>query len=99
MYKVVWPRGKRNVGIMSLAKRLDTLEGKTIGELWDWNFNGDKIFPMIEKELGKRFSGTKFVSYQVFGSTHGRREAEVLAALPDKLRQNGCQAVISGLGC
>lgn len=53
---------------------------------------------MIEKELAKRCPGIKFVSYEVFGSTHGAQEAKVLEALPDKLRQNKCDAVISR-GC
>ncbi len=99
MYEVVSPRGKKAVEIIRLAKRLDTLEGKTICELWDWIFRGDQIFPAIEKELTKQYRGIKFVSYEVFGSTHGGDEAKVLAALPDKLKQNKCDAVISGVGC
>ena len=54
---------------------------------------------MIEKELTKRYPGIKFVSYEVFGRTHGEEEAKVIAALPDRLKQNGCDAVISGNGC
>ncbi len=98
-YEVVWPRGKRTIEVIRLAKRLDTLEGKTVCELWDWMFRGDQMFPTIEKELAKRYPGSKFVSYKVFGSTHGSEEAKVLAALPDKLKQNKCDAVISGVGC
>ena len=61
--------------------------------------DGDDIFPMIEEELSKRYPGIKFVSYHEFGSTHGGSEPEVLAALPAKLKQNKCDAVISGIGC
>ncbi len=99
MYEVVWPRGRRTVESAHLAKRLDTLGGKTVCELWDWAYRGDNIFPMIEKELAKRYPGIRFVSYEAFGSTHGAEEAKVLAALPDKLKQNKCDAVISGVGC
>ena len=99
MYEVVWPRGKRTVESVPLAKRLDSLDGKTVCELWDWVFHGDKIFPMLEKELAKRYPGIQFVSYESFGSTHGAEEAKMLEALPDKLKQSGCDAVISGLGC
>jgi len=98
-YEVVWPRGKRSVETVRFAKRLDALEDKTVGELWDWVFRGDEIFPAIEKELAKRYPGIKFVSYEVFGSTHGGKEAETLGTLSDKLRQNKCDAVISGIGC
>ncbi len=84
---------------MNLAHRLDTLENKTIAELWDWLFRGDKVFPVIEKELTKRYPGIKFADYKVFGSTHGGNEADVLAGLPEKLKQHGCDAVISAIGC
>jgi hypothetical protein len=57
------------------------------------------MFPVIEKELAKRYPGIKFVGYDVFGCTHGPEEREVLAALPDKIRENKCDAVISGVGC
>ncbi len=99
MYEVVWPRGKKTVGIVRFAKRLDALKGKTICELWDWLSRGDEIFPLIEKELSKRYPGSKFVSYEVFGSIHGPDEQKVVTALPDKLRRNKCDAVISAMGC
>ena len=99
MYDVVWPRGRRVVERVLCANRLDTLEGKTIAELWDWVYEGDKIFPWIEKELAKRYSGIRFIGYEAFGSTHGADEANVLAAIPDKLKQNKCDAAISGVGC
>lgn len=99
MYEVVWPRGKKVVEVARFAQRLDTLEGKTIGFLWDWIFRGDEIFPVIERELAKRYAGIKFIGYKEFGSTHGREEAQVLAALPEKLKQHHCDAVLSGMGC
>ena len=87
------------IKLKTMAPRLDTLEGKTVCELWDWIFRGDEIFPMIENELAKRYPGIKFVSYDVMGNIHGGEEAKVIAALRDKLTQNKCDAVISGLGC
>ncbi len=98
-YEVLWPRGRKVVEGAYLAKRLDALEGKTVGFLWDWVFRGDEIFPVLEKELAKRYSGIKFVSYEEFGSTGGAKGADVLADLPDKLKENRCDAVISGVGC
>ncbi|MBI4330221.1 MAG: hypothetical protein HY673_02935 [Chloroflexi bacterium] len=105
-YEVVWPRGRRTAENVRLARRLDTLEGKTICELWDWLFHGEQFYPAMEKELAKRYPGIKFVNYEAFGSTLARaggllapdEEAEVLAGIPDKLRQNKCDAVVSGLG-
>lgn len=99
MYEVVWPRGNKTKEITRFAKRLHTLEGKTIGELWNWVFRGDEIFPAIETEMTKRYPGIKFVNYEVFGSMHGGEEGKVIEALPDKLKQNACDAIIAGVGC
>jgi hypothetical protein len=98
-YEVVWPRSSRTIKINPVAKRLDTLQGKTIAQLWDYIFRGDEIFPILEEELSKRFPNTKFINYSVFGSTHGDKERDVVAALPAKLQQCKADAVISGMGC
>ena len=98
-YRVVWPRGAKAVQATDVAPRLSTLDGKTIGELWDDLFRGDEIFPILEEEIARRFPGVKFVRYDTFGSTHGRDEQRVLAELPDKLRQLEVDAVISGMAC
>ncbi|MFC2059295.1 hypothetical protein ACFLTS_06665 [Chloroflexota bacterium] len=99
MYEVVWPRGNKTTETTSFAKRLDTLEGKTIGELWNWVFRGDEIFPAMEKEMSKRYPGIKFASYETFGSMHGGEEGKALEDLPDKLKQNKCDAIVAGVGC
>jgi len=99
MYRVVWPRGARTVEATDVAPRLTTLAGKTIGQLWDDLFRGDEIFPILERELGQRFPGVRFVRYDVFGSTHGAGEHRVLAELPDKIRSMKIDAVVSGMGC
>lgn len=96
---VLWPRGRKTGDVRPLAKRLDTLEGITIGELWDDLFRGDEIFPLLREELGRRFPGVRFVDYRVFGSTHGGEEHRTMAELPDKLREHGVDAVISGMAC
>lgn len=98
-YEVVWPSGRRVVKDVSCAQRLSTLDGKTICELWNWNFQGNKIFPMIEKELAEQYRGIKFINYNEFGSTRSSDGAKNIEALPQKLKQHKCDAVISGVGC
>ena len=98
-YEVIWPRSISVAGRARPARRLETLEGKTIGFVWNWMFRGEQVFPVIEKELSRRFRGMKFVSYHEFGPTHGYKEADVLDGLAEKLRWNRCDAVISGIGC
>ena len=98
-YEALWPRSPRQVGIKPLARRLDTLEGKTVAQLWDYVFRGDEVFRVLEEGLKARFPGVRFVSWREFGSTHGGEEKEALAALPDRFRALGVDAVISGMAC
>jgi hypothetical protein len=83
----------------SLAPRLSTLDGKTVAQLWDYVFRGDEVFEFLEQGLKARFPGVRFVNWREFGSTHGSDEREVVAALPQRLRERGVDAVISGMGC
>jgi len=99
MERVVWPRGRRTVQARPVAPRLRSLEGRTIGQLWDDLFRGDEIFPILEREIGRRWRGVKFVPYSTFGSTHGADEHRVLAELPARLQELGVDAVISGMAC
>jgi hypothetical protein len=98
-YRIVWPRGQQVKTGARLAKRLDTLEGKVVAELWDWVFKGDKMYAVWERELPKRYPGVKFISWREFGEIHGANEHQVLADLPAKLKQHGVDAVICGVGC
>jgi hypothetical protein len=99
IYEVVWPRGKVAVKVVPHAKRLDTLEGKTICELWNGAYRGDETFPIIREELAKRYRGIKFISWEEFGRMGGPNEDKILAALPSKLKSLGCDAAIGGNGC
>ena len=79
--------------------RLDTLEGKTVAQLWDQVFRGNEVFEFLEEGLKARFPGVRFVSWREFGNTHGHEEREVVAALPKRFKELGVDAVISGMGC
>src|SRR5690606_16551666 len=77
-YKVVWPSSRRMHQGAKLAKRLDSLEGKVVAQLWDWVFKGDKMFEIWERELAKLYPTIKFVSWREFGEIHGANEHKVL---------------------
>jgi len=98
-YEALWPRSPRQTRVKPLAKRLDTLAGKTIAQVWDYVFRGNEIFEFLEAGLKARFPGVRFVSWREFGSTHGGDEREVVASLPKKFKEMGVDAVISGMGC
>ncbi len=97
-YKVVWPLGKRVAEKVTLAPRIGDLRNKTICELSDYGFRAEEMFPVIRASLSQRYPGIQFVEYDIFGNTHGPHENAIIASLAEKLRQFGCDAVISGVG-
>ncbi len=99
IHNVVWPRAARQMEFAPVAPRLDTLEGKTVAQLWDYLFRGDEVFDHLEAGLKERYPSIKFVSWEDFGSTHGADERQILADLPRKMQTLGVDAVISGMGC
>ena len=98
-YAVVWPRSPRQTQLKPLAKRLETLNGKTIAQLWDYLFRGDEVFAILEEGLKARYPDIRFVHWREFGSTHGAGDRELVASLPQRFREMGVDAVISAMGC
>jgi hypothetical protein len=98
-YEVLWPRSPRQFKVDKLAPRLDTLAGKTVAQFWDFVFSGDKVFAALEESLKQRYPGVRFVSWREFGNTHGQNERDIIAGLPQRLKELGIDAAISGMGC
>jgi hypothetical protein len=101
-FEVVSPVGQEIVQSSGGAKRLDSLDGKTIGEVWNGVFKGDTTFPIIREQLKQAYPNLRIIPYTEFphtaGSdnpTHQRDRARELAAMA---RERGCDAVISGMG-
>jgi len=100
--KVVSPLGFDVVKDSGSAKRIDTLDGKTVGEVWNGVFKGDFTFPIIRKCLQAKYPRVKIIPYTEFPHTPGsdnpaqqRERAQQIAALA---KEKGCDAVISGNG-
>ena len=98
-YECCWPRGELQQRTRSLAPRLESLAGKKVAQLWDELFKGDIVFELLEEGLKKRYPAIQFVSWREFGSTHGGNEKAALAALPQRLKDFGVDAVVSGMAC
>lgn len=99
IFEVVWPQSPQGVHGKRPADRLDTLNGKRIGFLWDYMFRGEEIFPALERELTSRFAGIEIVGYDIFGNTHGPDESQVVGEIPNTIAARGVDAVVSGVGC
>ena len=104
VYAVVSPLGESFVKTITAAHRLDSLEGKTICEIWNGSFRGDESFPMIRKILRERYPTVKVIPYpesflSTVASFHPDKKQETLDALRAEIRGKGCDAVITGNGC
>lgn len=86
-----------------LAPRLDTLNGKTVGEIWNGGFKADVMFPIIEEMLRARYPEVRFIPYTEFpavtiASLESVKKAGTLEAVRSALLEKGCDAVITGNG-
>jgi hypothetical protein len=99
LYDVVWPCGERMQKQIPLARRLETLNGKTVAQLWDFLFFGDDVYAGLEEDLRTKYPEVKFVSWREFGSTHAVNEKELLASLPARFKELGVDAAISSMAC
>jgi hypothetical protein len=103
-YEVVSPLGEPVTESVTMAPRLNTLEGKTICEIWNGGFRGDESFPLIERMLRERYPTVRMIPYSEFplttvASFHPEKKQETLEALRVKIKEKGCDAVIAGNGC
>ncbi len=101
--EVVCPLGELSVKSIPLAPRPDTLEGKTVGEIWNGGFGGEISFPIIREMLRERYPGVRIVPYTEFplvtiASLWPERKAKTLEAVRKALVEKGCDAVITGNG-
>jgi hypothetical protein len=99
---VISPVGRTAAQGGGIAPRLDTLNGKTIGEVYNHHFKGDQMFGLYRELLQQRYPGVRIIPYTELPAsfvggdpaTH-RRVAQEVAALA---RERGCDALITGNG-
>jgi hypothetical protein len=101
-FAVISPIGAEAVEQKNLARRLDTLNGKVVAEVWNEDFKGDIMFPIYRELLKKRFPDVKIVPYTEipYASLKGTPsyQREVLNSITESLRRVGAHAVIAGNG-
>lgn len=86
------PTGAINVTQL-YSKRLDSLNGKTICEIADDNWQDVRTFPVIRELIMKQFPTAKIIPYDKF--THGTRNIQY-PGIADEVKKAKCDAVILG---
>ena len=99
-YEVVSPVAERNIKMITMSPRLDTLEGKTVCELWNESFKANVTFPVIRELLKKKYPGIKVIPYTEMPRHHMMEDPGITNAASEALiaalKEKGCDAVISG---
>lgn len=83
------------------APRFDSLNGKTICEVWTTgDYGADRTFPVIRELLKKQFPDAKLVPYTEFhtGKVLDWPRWGPLDKVGETLRGKGCDAVLLGNG-
>jgi hypothetical protein len=99
---VISPEGLPLGGTGKVSRHLDSLEGKTIGEVYNNHFNGELMFTTYRRLFRERYPGIRIIPYDEFpivyvggDAASQKRTAKEIAALA---KERGCDAIITGNG-
>ena len=96
VFEVLYPCGGEVAETTPFAKRLGSLEGKTICELSNAGWEHDRIFPVIRELLQKRFPTANIIPYDELPLGRGRAGIDSDEAA-DAVLKKGCDAVVTGM--
>jgi hypothetical protein len=99
---VISPVGLPGGQKQAIAPRLETLRGKTVGEVYNHHFKGDHMFRIYRQLLRQRYPDVRVVPYTELpasfvggDSAYHRSVAKEIAAAA---KEKGCDALITGNG-
>jgi hypothetical protein len=99
---VVSPEGLQLAAAGAVSRHLDTLAGKTIGEVYNNHFKGELMFRTYRRLLAERFPGVKVIPFDKFPIVYvggnpvaQKQTAKEIAKLA---REWGVDALITGNG-
>lgn len=85
-----------------ISPHLSSLDGKTIGEVYNNHFRGELMFHTYRRLFGKKFDGVKIIPYDEFPIVYvggdpasQKKIAREIAAIA---KEKGCDALITGNG-
>lgn len=99
-YHVVWPLGEQEGDQRPLSARPESLDGLTIGFVWDYIFKGDRMFEHVKGRVRDTCTDVSFVDYPAFGNIHGTdvEEHANVNALPQRLKELNVDLAVVGVG-
>jgi hypothetical protein len=99
---VVSPEGRPLGGAKKLSPHLDTLEGKTIGEVYNNHFKGELMFQTYRRLFKEKYKGVKIIPFTEFPIVYVGGDAESQKKIAKEIaalaREKGVDAIITGNG-
>ena len=99
---VISPEGLPLGAARNVSRHMDTLNGKTIGEVYNNHFKGELMFENYRRLFKEKFPGIKIIHYDQFPIVYvggdpasQQKIAREIAALA---KEKGCDALITGNG-
>jgi hypothetical protein len=101
-FRVISPEGLQLNRMGAVSRHLDTLAGKTIGEVYNNHFKGELMFQTYRRLLKEKFPGVKIVPFDRFPTVYvggdpasQKKTAKEIAELAKTLKVD---AIITGNG-
>ncbi len=99
---VISPEGLQQGATKGLSRHLDSLDGITIGEVYNNHFKGELMFRTYRRLFREKFKNVKIIPYDEFPIVYvggdpasQKKTAQEVAALA---KERGCDAIIAGNG-
>ena len=99
---VISPEGRRRGATGNVSRPLDSLEGKTIGEVYNNHFKGELMFQTYRRLFKERYPGIKIIPFDRFPIVYVGGDAasqkKVAKEIASLAQEWGCDAIITGNG-
>ena len=99
---VISPEGLPLTASTGASRHLDTLEGKTIGEVYNNHFKGELMFETYRRLFREKYKNVKIIPFTEFPIVYVGGDAEsqkkVAKEIADLARLKGVDALITGNG-
>ena len=99
---VISPEGLPLGATRNVARHLDTLDGKTIGEVYNNHFKGELMFQTYRRLFKEKYKNVKIIPFTEFPIVYVGGDAESqknkAKEIADLAKLKGVDAIITGNG-
>lgn len=100
--EVVGPVGVEIIEQKTITPRLSNLDGKTVCEMWNGQYKGDYLFPVLRELIKTKHPGAKVMPYSEFPLFYAgdapKQHKEFAKTIATLAKEKGCDALITGNG-